>query len=322
MATSAGHPGRPNEDFVGAVPSAVALLDGAGIPGTESICHHGVAWYTHRLGGALLARLSRDDGRDLTAVLGDAIDEIAASHRGTCDIANPSSPQATVAIARLQGSRLDYLLLADSFLILDQVSGGPLIITDEREVTARRHCTAPLAGVARGTAEYERIRDQCIEALQARRNHAGGYWIAKDDPRAAGEAVTGTGPLRDLHSAALLSNGASRIVSPYALTSWPGLLELLSTGGPEEIIRRVREAEASNCRGPAADSHRPAAAEAPDTADQRLRSRRQDRRRPAAHRPPARHPHRAGQRADRLAARGGHRRVHRQPHRHRHGGRR
>ena len=167
MATSAGHPGRPNEDFVGAVPSAVVLLDGAGIPGTESICRHGVAWYTHRLGGALLARLSRDDGRDLTAVLAEAIDEIAADHRSTCDITNPSSPQATVVIARLNGSLLDYLLACRLFPRPASISAGPLIMSDEREVTARRICMAPLAEVARGTAEYERIRDHCIEALQA-----------------------------------------------------------------------------------------------------------------------------------------------------------
>lgn len=253
MATSAGHPGHPNEDFTGAVPGAAVLLDGAGIRGTESICRHGVAWYTHRLGGALLARVSRDDGRDLAAVLAEAIDEIAADHRGTCDITNPSSPQATVVIARLRGARLDYLVLADCFLVLDQVSGGPLVISDEREVTARRTCTAPLAGLARGTAEYERIRDQCIEALQARRNHPGGYWIAKDDPHAAEQAVTGSCPLRDLDSAALLSNGASRIVSPYALTSWAGLLELLGTRGPAEIIRRVRQAEADISRTPGAE---------------------------------------------------------------------
>ena len=252
MSSSAGHPGHPNEDFVGAVPGAVVLLDGAGIPGTESICRHGVAWYARGLGGALLARLARDDGRELTAVLGEAIDELAADHRGTCDITNPSSPQATVVIARLRGSLLDYLLLADCFLVLDQVSGGPLVISDEREVTARRVCMAPLAGAARGTAEYERIRDRCIEALQARRNHAGGYWIAKDDPHAAEEAVTGSCPLRELDSAALLSNGASRIVSPYALTSWAGLLRLLGTGGPAEVIRRVRRAEAAMPHRPGA----------------------------------------------------------------------
>ena len=55
-----GKPGWPNEDFVAAVPTAAVLLDGAGIAGTESICRHGVAWYTHRLGGVLLGRLSRD----------------------------------------------------------------------------------------------------------------------------------------------------------------------------------------------------------------------------------------------------------------------
>jgi hypothetical protein len=79
---------------------------------------------------------------------------------------------------------------------------------------------------------------------------AGGYWIAKDNPHAAEEAVTGSCPLRNLDSAALLSNGASRIVSPYALTSWPGLVQLLGTGGPAEIIRRVRRAEATISHSP------------------------------------------------------------------------
>ena len=152
MATSAGKAGRPNEDFVGAVPGAAVLLDGAGIPGTESICSHGVAWYTHRLGGALLGRLSRDDGRDLAAILATAIGEIAADHRDTCDITNPSSPQATVAMVRAHRGRLDYLLLADSFLVLDQVDGGPQVITDEREVTARRDLLSAPGRRSRGNA--------------------------------------------------------------------------------------------------------------------------------------------------------------------------
>lgn len=243
VATSAGHAGRPNEDFAGAVPGAAVLLDGAGIPGTESICSHGVAWYTHRLGGALLGRLSRGDGTGLAAILAAGIGEIAADHRVTCDIANPSSPQATVAIVRFHEGRLDHLLLADSFLLLDPVRGGPQVLTDEREVTARRLCTAPLDDVPVGTPEYERVRDSCIEALWARRNQPGGYWIAKDDPRAAEEAVIGSRPLPDVDGVALLSNGAGRIVSPYGLTDWPGVLRLLAAHGPAEVLRRVRQAE-------------------------------------------------------------------------------
>lgn len=155
-----------------------------------------------------------------------------------------------MVIVRARGGRLDYLLLADSFLVLDQVHGGPQVITDEREATTRRSCSAPLDGIARGTPEYDRIRDSCIQALQARRNQPGGYWIAKDDPRAAGEAVTGSRPLHDLGGAALLSNGASRIVSPYGLTGWPGVLELLRARGPAEIIRRVRQAETRSTQNP------------------------------------------------------------------------
>lgn len=118
-------------------------------------------------------------------------------------------------------------------------------------MTAWHTCLAPLAGVASRTAEHERILG-CIKALQARRNQPGGYWIAKDDPHAAEEAVTGSCPLRDLDSSALLSHGASRIVSPYALTSWSGLLQLLGASGPAEIIRRVRHAEARRSEDPGA----------------------------------------------------------------------
>ena len=65
--------------------------------------------------------------------------------------------------------------------------------------------------------------------------------------------MSGSCPPRDLDSVALLSNGASRIVSPYALTSWPGMLQLLRTGGPAEIIRRVRQAEATISHTPGAE---------------------------------------------------------------------
>ncbi|MGC4746080.1 hypothetical protein ACLQ28_10515 [Micromonospora sp. DT201] len=252
MVTSAGRADRPNEDFVGAVPGAVVLLDGAGIPGADKLCSHGVAWYTRRLGGALLGQLARSDGQDLAAILATAIGDTAADHVDICDLADPSSPQATVLLARAHRGRLDYLLLADSFLVLDQVDGGPQVITDEREVIARRECSAPLEGVPAGTPEYDRARAACVTALRARRNQPGGYWLAKDDPGAAWEAVTGSRLLADLAGVALLSNGASRIVTPYGLTDWAGLLDLLAAAGPSGVIRRVRQAEAQAGSGPGA----------------------------------------------------------------------
>jgi hypothetical protein len=243
MATSPGHLGRPNEDFVGAVPGAVALLDGAGIPGTESICRHGVAWYSHTLGATILGRLSRELGTDLVAALADSIEEVSGRHRHTCDIADPSSPQSTVAIIRFGQARVDFLVLADVYVVLDSSDADPHVVTDPREVSVRSECSSVLRGLPTATPEYERARLAVIDALRARRNQPGGYWIAKDDPHAATQAVTGSVPLAHLGGAALLSNGASRIVDPYRLAQWPAVLDLMRTTGAEEILRRVRDAE-------------------------------------------------------------------------------
>jgi hypothetical protein len=243
MASDSGHVGRPNEDFVGAVPGAVVLLDGAGIPGTDSICRHGVAWYSHTLGATLLGQLAREPGADLGAALADAIGQVSGQHRHTCDIANPSSPQATVAIIRFDADRVDYLVLADVFIVLDSSEAGPQVVTDSREVSVRNECSSVLRGLPTGTPEYERRKLSVIDALRARRNQAGGYWIAKDDPHAAMQAVTGSVSLGELNGAALLSNGASRIVDPYRLAQWPAVLDLMREKGPDEILRQVRAAE-------------------------------------------------------------------------------
>jgi hypothetical protein len=102
MATRPGHPGRANEDFVGAVPGAVVLLDGAGIRGSEHLCRHGTAWFAHRLGTALLARLPAS--ADLAALLAESISEVAALHHDTCDLADPSSPPSPSCAPSTTGS--------------------------------------------------------------------------------------------------------------------------------------------------------------------------------------------------------------------------
>lgn len=76
--------------------------------------------------------------------------------------------------------------------------------------------------------------------MRARRNQPGGYWIAKDDPLAAEQAVTGALHLAGLTQAALLSNGATRTVDPYALATWSTLLDLCRTNGPSEVLRLLR----------------------------------------------------------------------------------
>lgn len=120
-----------------------------------------------------------------------------------------------------------------------------MVVTDEREIAARRSCLALLDGLKVGTRAYDAARETAVEAMRARRNQPGGYWIGKDDSRAAEEAVTGAFLLADLAHLALLSNGAARIVAPYRLALW-STLALCQDNGPAEILRLLREHEASD----------------------------------------------------------------------------
>ncbi|WP_230689206.1 hypothetical protein [Catellatospora paridis] len=229
-----------NEDFTAATATAAVLVDGAGIPGAEAVCRHGVAWYAVRLGGSLLGLLSLDPDRSLTAVLAAAVEQVTAEHRDTCDVADPISPSAAVAMLRLSGDRLDHLVLGDAVLVLDRAADTPLVVTDPREVVIARSYESKLVGKAEGSEEYQRI----LRELRSRRNSPGGFWVAKDDPKAADEALTGSCAITDLSGAVLLSNGASRIVDRFGLTDWPGAMAVLATEGPAAVIGRVRQAEA------------------------------------------------------------------------------
>ncbi|MEO3873138.1 integrase [Nonomuraea sp. B12E4] len=241
---AAGRAGRANEDFTGVLPTAAVLADGAGISGTESICRHGVAWYASRLGGNLLGLLSLTQDRSLPAVLADAIEQVTDDHRDTCDVANRISPSAAVAILRLSDGLVEYLVLGDAYVVLDKAGGAPLVVSDPREVVISRSYEPALKAAAEDGDKYNRI----LSNLRSNRNQPGGFWVAKDDPRAADMAITGNCPISELThvGAVLLSNGASGIVDRFGLTDWPGVMAILASSGPEEIIRRVRQAEAQH----------------------------------------------------------------------------
>lgn len=147
---------------------------------------------------------------------------------------------------RVDGERAEYLVLADSYVLVGAAGGSTVVVTDEREIAVRRSCLALLDGLKVGTPAYDAARETAVEAMRARRNQPGGYWIAKDDPRAAEEAVTGAFLFADLAHLALLSNGAARIVDLYRLASWSTLLAPCQDNGPAEILRLLREHEASD----------------------------------------------------------------------------
>ena len=150
---------------------------------------------------------------------------------------------------RRNRDHLQYLVLADSVLVLDQINDAPLVISDDRGADIGRLYRATMDRLANGTPEHDRACRDYVQALRAHRNKPGGFWVAAADPRAADEAIVGSRPIKDVTAAALLSDGASRLTDRFELTDWTGLLAILRDHGPAELLRQVRAAEDADPKG-------------------------------------------------------------------------
>lgn len=190
-------PGRPNEDAAARAGSVAVLADGAGVPARfRAGCVHSVAWYSHALVAALVRELS-DPAVAMREGLARAIGAVRDRHASTCDL-GAGSPSATVVAVRARGDVLEHLVLCDSSLLLARRDGGTARLTDPR-------IDAVLA------------QERAPEAIEARRNAPGGFWVARHEPEAAREALVGAEPLAGLDGVALVSDGVTRAVDVLGL---------------------------------------------------------------------------------------------------------
>ncbi len=219
---SGAAPGVDNEDAVAAGDTFVVVLDGATAePGFSSGCRHGVRWFARSVAGELGRLLGADGDGTLPVLLRDAAGAVRATHAGTCDVDDPRGPSATVAMLRLRGDQVEHLVLGDAVLLLRDRRGTITAVTDER---------------------IRRFYHLSWSQLHGRRNVPGGFWVVGARPDAAAEALTGSVPVAELACAAVLTDGAARLVQRFGWT-WADLLTALDREGPAAVVAATRAAE-------------------------------------------------------------------------------
>lgn len=220
-----------NEDLVVSGPDFVVVLDGATAPppsaGVESGCRHDVTWLVRQLGTQLAAPLIGRSTASLADLLAEAIAGVGALHAGTCDLGNPDSPSSTVAMVRVGADSVEHLVLADSPVVLRAPDGRVTTVADDR-------------------VDY--LPEYTFEAVRKARNQPGGFWVASTLPAAAYEALSGTTPREQVASVAVMTDGASRYAERYG-HSWDELVAVLESGGPRELIDRVRAYDVAAANG-------------------------------------------------------------------------
>ncbi|MEV7241641.1 hypothetical protein AB0N92_10395 [Streptomyces sp. NPDC093248] len=222
------------------------MLDGLSTAGLNTGCRHGVPWYVAHLGSQIVAALSAPE-RPLADGLADAIERVAELHP-ECDLDNPGTPSATVAILRENTESLDHLVLADSPIVFDG-TGGISVITDLRVDDVLPDLKAEVEQYETHTGEHKEALRKLVSAQRQVRNTPEGYWVAAVAPEAAEHALSGTVPSVDVHAAAVMSDGVSRLVTEYAMATWPEVFNTLRVGGPCALIETVRKVEATDPTG-------------------------------------------------------------------------
>ncbi|MEU4235370.1 integrase [Nonomuraea sp. NPDC026600] len=217
------------------------VLDGVTAPRVVAPgCHHSVSWFTQNLGGRLLMLLAEDE--DMDKVLGDAIDQVASLHRDTCDLTSPGIPAAAVAMLRKAGDNLEWLVLADTAIVVDTLNGLK-VTCDTRVENAAPEALARTRKEAIGTPKHQAaVARMSVEQLK-KRNVPGGYWVAAADREAADNAFTEKVPIADVRRVAIFTDGASRAVDTFGEMDWTTCLDYLQEHGPRGLIRHVRRIE-------------------------------------------------------------------------------
>jgi hypothetical protein len=224
-ATEAGSPDRPNEDYVVCGPDWIAVFDGATAPaGVDSGCVHDVRWLVRTLASAVAARMPIMNV-PLDGLLAEAVVEVRGQHETTCDLDNPDSPSSTVSLCRVTGTRLEYLALADSPIVLRQPGSGEILVIHD---DALDHLPGG--------------RPYTLDLVRRTRNQPGGFWVASTAPEAAYHATRGTADIAPGTELAVLTDGASRYAEIYG-RAWESLMTSLRNEGPRRLIAEVRRLE-------------------------------------------------------------------------------
>ncbi|MEU8778580.1 hypothetical protein [Streptomyces sp. NPDC048606] len=193
-----------------------------------------------------MAALGESD-RPLTEVLAIALERVAGLHP-TCDLKNPGTPSATVAVLREGPERFDHLVLADSPIVIERADGF-VTLTDLRVDEVCQDLRSETERYATGSTEHRAAVARLVAAQREIRNTPAGYWVAAAAPDAAAHALTGSVQRGEVRSAAVMSDGVSRLVTEYQTASWGDVFAQLYGEGPAAVIGSVRAVEATDPHG-------------------------------------------------------------------------
>lgn len=220
-----------NEDFFLAANNWAIVLDGV-TRYPDDGCIHSVPWYVASLGNAVARQLVKPN-QNLRLALVNAIESVVASHSATCDMQNPVSPAATVALVRHNGELIEWLVLGDCTVVWRDNHGDVNVRSDSRLAKLEDPPAATMVGG---------IRRYGVDYITKVRNQPDGFWVASTDGASALHAYAGEVPADSTGMVGLFTDGLTRLVHRYGY-SWTDFVALAQDEGVPSLLNQVRDKE-------------------------------------------------------------------------------
>lgn len=241
-----------NQDRWGYTRDLAWVIDGATNLGSSLLALDGddgawLAEHTHRF------LQNWDSSTDVT--LQDGLTKLSKSLANdymrlvqAADVSPPIQPSASLAVIRLTGNKMEYLLLGDcSITVLDPTEHSFTLLTTTDLTRLDQIAIRELAHFTGQGLSFSAAKEAISPTLKRHRrmmNQSGGYWIFGLEPSALGHSLHGHLSVSEGKVFILASDGFSRIWDTYHTVQpgWDSYKEI-ETQGLSGALERLRATE-------------------------------------------------------------------------------
>jgi hypothetical protein len=235
--------GKQCEDRIGMFNDIYWLLDGASLPATLAAqTRPSTQEFVDTLAVELAIGAYESPQAPLRRILRNAIEGVAKRLRDENADKGSISPSSTVVLLRARRWELDYLVLGDSYLLIDDTSEIDCI-SDQRIKDVAPDLRARFQSSST-PVDSESARAVLVHQELKSRNQTGGYWIAADDPSAVDHAIVGKRTMTPGSRLLAMSDGFAASVNPLNLyPDWGQLTQAVVANGMRGVLQAVRDEE-------------------------------------------------------------------------------
>lgn len=230
---------RVNEDIVCSTDTYGWVIDGAtglnnkNLTGTDSDAF----WFVNEWNEYLKDNII-DNSRSIKEIVSRGIELIGNKFYQIIEPEHPDKidlPSASIVIIRVNENKIEYFLLGDCTLIVQDASGKSLVL--------KQYLLEKLDGIAKAEV-LKLVRDRGMKFAEAKqkirsllikhrllKNTPEGYWTLEFEKDAVEKSLFGSFDLEECKKILLMSDGFSAIFDSYSYTDKDNIISLIEKDG-------------------------------------------------------------------------------------------